>query len=333
MSEKKEPAEATSASQWKDRGKAVRRTFPGPPGAMAPLRVALSRAAYGDLAGHAKESLEAEVAGILAGQLCEDDDGHFIDVQAVVRAEGARQGRGHVTFTQESWNGIHTAMERDHPKLQIVGWYHTHPGFGVEFSDMDVFIQRNFFSQPWQVALLTDPLGGDMSAAVNGEAGLVYLDRFWVEGREQRCRLPAAAGGTADAGSPASAQLEARVVQLTAAVHELRQTLRHTVTAIAVVGVVAVGLTMAYAWYRLWYTSIRPPENVAFVPVPITIDGRPALIGLAVVKWEIPRELLLPEERPAPAASPGAPAASPAAPSAASPAPKDAPAPRPEASR
>jgi proteasome lid subunit RPN8/RPN11 len=305
MSEKSGPAEGVGATQWKDRGKAVRRTFPGPPGAMAPLRVALSRAAYGDLAGHAKESLEAEVAGILAGQLCEDDDGHFLDVQAVVRAEGARQGRGHVTFTQESWNGIHAAMERDHPKLQIVGWYHTHPGFGVEFSEMDVFIQRNFFSQPWQVALLTDPLGGDMAAAVNGEAALVYLDRFWVEGREQRCRLPASAQGGGEAPA-ASAQLEARVAQLTAAVHELRQTVRHTITAAAVAVVLVAGLTMAYAWYRIWLGSVRPPENIAFVPVPVTIDGRPVLIGLGVVKWEIPRELLVPEERAAPAAGPAA---------------------------
>ncbi len=37
-------------------------------------------------------------------------------------------------------------MEEKHSSLSIVGWYHSHPGFGVEFSDMDMFIQKNFFS-------------------------------------------------------------------------------------------------------------------------------------------------------------------------------------------
>ena len=36
--------------------------------------------------------------------------------------------------------------------LKIVGWYHTHPGFGVEFSEMDLFIQQNFFGGPAQIA-------------------------------------------------------------------------------------------------------------------------------------------------------------------------------------
>ena len=39
---------------------------------------------------------------------------------------------------------FNASLEREHPGLKIVGWYHTHPGFGVEFSEMDLFIQRIF---------------------------------------------------------------------------------------------------------------------------------------------------------------------------------------------
>jgi len=43
-----------------------------------------------------------------------------------------------------------------------VGWYHSHPNFGIFLSEHDHFIQRNFFSQPWQVAVMVDPVRREM---------------------------------------------------------------------------------------------------------------------------------------------------------------------------
>ena len=51
-------------------------------------------------------------------------------------------------------------LERDHPEQQIVGWYHSHPGFGIFLSEHDLFIHRNFFSGAAQIALVVDPLQG-----------------------------------------------------------------------------------------------------------------------------------------------------------------------------
>src|SRR5260370_28351362 len=41
--------------------------------------------------------------------------------------------------------------------MKIVGWYRSHPGFGVFLSEHDLFIQENFFSGPHQVAWVYDP--------------------------------------------------------------------------------------------------------------------------------------------------------------------------------
>ena len=71
-----------------------------------------------------------------------------MSVEATIRGDAARKGPTHVTFTQETWTQIHKDKDERHPKRQIVGWYHTHPGFGVEFSEMDLFVQRNFFPAP-----------------------------------------------------------------------------------------------------------------------------------------------------------------------------------------
>ena len=43
------------------------------------------------------------------------------------------------------------------PERIIVGWYHTHPGFGIFLSNMDAFIHENFFSFPWEPAYVFDP--------------------------------------------------------------------------------------------------------------------------------------------------------------------------------
>ena len=39
----------------------------------------------------------------------------------------------------------------------MVGWYHTHPGWGVFLSGMDTFICDHFFNKPLDVALVIDP--------------------------------------------------------------------------------------------------------------------------------------------------------------------------------
>ena len=39
-----------------------------------------------------------------------------------------------------------------------MGWYHTHPNFGIFLSHHDLFIHHNFFAQPLQVAYVVDPI-------------------------------------------------------------------------------------------------------------------------------------------------------------------------------
>jgi hypothetical protein len=43
----------------------------------------------------------------------------------------------------------------------MVGWYHTHPDWGVFLSGLDMFICDNFFNKPLDVAYVIDPCRGD----------------------------------------------------------------------------------------------------------------------------------------------------------------------------
>jgi len=102
---------------------------------------------------HARASNKAEVCGVLIGS---EDDG-VTSVEASIPGANAVQGGTHVTFTQDTWEHIYRIKDRDYPEARIVGWYHSHPGFGVFLSDHDTFIHKNFFSAPQQVAWVYDP--------------------------------------------------------------------------------------------------------------------------------------------------------------------------------
>jgi proteasome lid subunit RPN8/RPN11 len=263
------------------------------------LRVAVDAPSYAELVAHAKESLDAEVCGVLAGDICEDETGLFVHVQAVVRGTSARQSSTHVTFTQETWNSIHSKLEKDYPRLRVVGWYHSHPGFGVEFSEMDRFIQKNFFAGPTQVALVTDPLGGDVAICLNTPEGIQHLERFWVDGREVRCRVPEQEKNrqpskeTTDAGrlEEGLQAVESRLNQLIQVLDEERTRFHRVLMSLFFLVALCVVGGIGYVIYQSYSSRVEPPQLRNFAPIPVRIGERDVLLGVGLVEWNVPPEL------------------------------------------
>lgn len=102
---------------------------------------------------HARSCSKTEVCGVLIGS--EDKNG--LAIEACIAGANASQAGTHVTFTQDTWAHIYQTKDAKYPDHRIVGWYHSHPGFGVFLSDHDTFIHKNFFSSPMQVAWVYDP--------------------------------------------------------------------------------------------------------------------------------------------------------------------------------
>jgi proteasome lid subunit RPN8/RPN11 len=102
---------------------------------------------------HSRTSMKAEVCGVLIGST----EHERMMVEACIPGNNAAQGGAHVTFTQDTWEHIYKIKDKEYPEQKIVGWYHSHPGFGVFLSEHDLFIQQNFFSNPQQVAWVYDP--------------------------------------------------------------------------------------------------------------------------------------------------------------------------------
>lgn len=102
---------------------------------------------------HARSNMKTEVCGVLIG---ENRDG-AICVDECIAGVNAAQAGSHVTFTQDTWEHVYKIKDKEFPDARIVGWYHSHPGFGVFLSDHDIFIHRNFFSSHDQIAWVYDP--------------------------------------------------------------------------------------------------------------------------------------------------------------------------------
>jgi proteasome lid subunit RPN8/RPN11 len=106
--------------------------------------------------------LTREVGGFLLGGVYgpaspSGSDAQYVVVRHFHPAFEAESGSASLKFTHESWSILHREIEQRFPEEAILGWQHTHPGFGIFLSAYDLFIHRNFFSQPWQIALVVDP--------------------------------------------------------------------------------------------------------------------------------------------------------------------------------
>ena len=124
----------------------------------SPPLFAFALDAIQDMIGHGSAETSHEVGGILLGQFVQVAQGPLTRVDEIIIADSAEASLTHVTFTHESWTQIHRQLDQRTDNLRIVGWYHTHPGFGPFLSGQDFFIQRNFFDHPMHVALVLDPV-------------------------------------------------------------------------------------------------------------------------------------------------------------------------------
>lgn len=99
---------------------------------------------------------DREVGGVLVGQRIDE---RAVQVRGMIPALEAVGQATAVTFTHKAWEVVHSELDRRFPEMQIVGWYHSHPGFGIFLSRDDLFIHESFFSKPWQFAYVIDPIG------------------------------------------------------------------------------------------------------------------------------------------------------------------------------
>lgn len=155
--------------------------FPG--GRNQEFRVAMDPGVHAEIWKHGTQDTTVEICGVLVGKLGRDASGPFLHVSASIRGEAAANKLAEVTFTHETWNKINQEMDTKYADRSIVGWYHTHPNFGIFLSERDQFICQHFFSGPGQVAHVVDPIRKQEGVFIWRGGKPAPIPCFWVGDR------------------------------------------------------------------------------------------------------------------------------------------------------
>ncbi len=147
-------------------------------------RVYIEEDTYKEIIAHSTETTSVELCGVLIGEVRFDVSGNYLYICGSIRGEKSKNSGVNVSFTPETWDYIHEEREKKYPDYAIIGWYHTHPGFGIFLSDMDKFIQDYFFNMPYQVALVVDPKSSEKGIFAWQDGKIRPLKNCWI-GKEQ----------------------------------------------------------------------------------------------------------------------------------------------------
>ena len=134
--------------------------------------VAVAADALLDMIGHGSDQTDREVGGVLLGDFAQTPRGRLTRVADIIIADSNEASLTHVTFTHDAWERIHADLDQRGKSVRIVGWYHTHPGFGPFLSAHDRFIQEHFFAHSRHVALVLDPVQ-DLVAVFAWRGGVI----------------------------------------------------------------------------------------------------------------------------------------------------------------
>lgn len=165
------------------------------------FQVIVRRSVLNDVQAHAHFSLNAEICGVLVGDVVRDGHGPFVYIEASIRGEFASSQLAGVTFTAETWTYMQGILDKQYPGKRIVGWYHSHPDFGIFLSEMDLFIHRHFFNLAWQVALVYDPIRSEEGMFI-WRSGTPTRESFIVEEDTKIVEHIARAAATSDDAGP-----------------------------------------------------------------------------------------------------------------------------------
>jgi len=158
------------------------------------VSVFMTQTAYSRICIHSESDVENEVGGILLGQWClSDEREQFIVIEHALPARHTRHGSVYLTFTQDSLVDLHDQIDANYKGQKIVGWYHTHPRMGVFLSEHDTWLHRHFFPEPWQVALVVEPVGAKGGFFVRQKQGVLdpaqYFGFYELDGRFGRSNM------------------------------------------------------------------------------------------------------------------------------------------------
>ena len=108
-----------------------------------------------------------EVMGLLMGKVYVDGEGEYAVAEGTATS-GLVATDTSVRFDPKALEDLFSSMNENKCRT-VVGWYHSHPGFGCYMSDTDMKTHKNIFGEKTGFSAVLDPSEQTMSVFVNDD--------------------------------------------------------------------------------------------------------------------------------------------------------------------
>lgn len=108
-----------------------------------------------------------EVMGLLMGNAYVDDEGEYAVAEGTATSGLVATGVS-VRFDPDALEDLFSSVDENKCRT-VIGWYHSHPGFGCYMSDIDIKTHKNIFGEKLGFSLVLDPSEQAMMVFVNDD--------------------------------------------------------------------------------------------------------------------------------------------------------------------
>ncbi|MCS7132373.1 MAG: Mov34/MPN/PAD-1 family protein [Nitrososphaeria archaeon] len=152
------------------------------------MRTRIYPLALGKIIKHTLIDPNNEVAGLLVGKYINKSD--VLEIWDAITGD-QKSTPGFVYLHEDTIAQAAEWILRNRPGLYIVGWYHSHPGFSIFLSAIDLETQKRYqMFYPKAVALVVDPLKYSQS----GRLSDLKFSVFRINKRGEVVRVPMSIG-------------------------------------------------------------------------------------------------------------------------------------------
>lgn len=148
----------------------------------AGLRIYLRYDLFRALDEYAVRDTSRELAALLVGQIHESSQGNCIVVEDAIEIGVGEEREGR--FSPRVWQHARRVARTRYATKVIVGWYHTHPGTGLDLSQEERDVHRSFFPEAWQVMYVVDPVSRDRNFYRSQDGRMTGVRGFRIFGKE-----------------------------------------------------------------------------------------------------------------------------------------------------
>ena len=115
-----------------------------------------------DMANHADIGYaeDKEVLGLISGRVYRDEEGEYSIASGTATARLDATGVS-VRFDPDCLEDLFASIDESGGDA-VIGWYHSHPGFGCYLSDVDIRTHSDIFGKGTGFAVVLDPSDGTL---------------------------------------------------------------------------------------------------------------------------------------------------------------------------